>query len=190
LVTDELDRMNRIVNDLLLLAKAQQPNFLAFELVDVGGLTGGLLDKASALGDRRWVLDASAVGTIDADRQRLTQAVIQLAQNAVQHTNPGDMIGIGSAISGGRASLWVRDTGPGITPEMQERIFERFTRGVARRSGTGAGLGLAIVRAIAEGHGGAVRVDSTPGAGATFTIEVPVDRPVAEPVETAPVGDE
>ncbi|MEX0755662.1 MAG: ATP-binding protein [Actinomycetota bacterium] len=177
LVTDELDRMNRIVTDLLLLAKAEQPNFLAFELVNLGGLTEDVFAKASALGERHWVLDAVAECSIVADRQRLTQAAIQLAQNAVQHTETGATIAIGSALEADRGSLWVRDTGPGITPEVQKRIFGRFTRGVSRRSEAGAGLGLAIVRAIAEGHGGEVRVDSRPGDGATFTIEVPIDRP-------------
>ncbi|MEX2273944.1 MAG: ATP-binding protein [Actinomycetota bacterium] len=180
LVTDELDRMARIVSDLLLLAKAEQPSFLAFALVDLGELTEDLFAKVSALGDRRWVLDATAAGSIDVDRHRLAQAVIQLAQNAVQHTTPADTIAVGSSISGNIARLWVRDSGPGVAPEVQERIFDRFTRGASRRSETGAGLGLAIVRAIVEGHGGRVRVDSRPGEGARFTIEVPVDRPQVE----------
>jgi signal transduction histidine kinase len=179
LVTDELDRMNRMVNDLLLLAKTQQPNFLSFDLVEMARLTEELSRKTSALGDRRWKLDAKAAGTIEGDRQRLSQAVIQLAQNAVDHTDPSDTIAIGTEIEGGRARLWVRDSGPGIPRAVQERIFERFSRSGPRLS-DGAGLGLAIVRAIAEAHGGTVSVESRVGQGATFTIEVPVDRPVDE----------
>jgi signal transduction histidine kinase len=179
LVVDELDRMNRMVNDLFLLAKTHQPNFLAFDLVEMARLTEELSRKTSALGDRRWKLDAKATGTIVADRQRLSQAVIQLAQNAVDHTDASDTIAIGTEIEGGWARLWVRDSGPGIPRAVQERIFERFTRSGPRLS-DGAGLGLAIVRAIAEAHGGTVSVESRVGQGATFTIEVPVDRPADE----------
>jgi signal transduction histidine kinase len=127
------------------------------------------------LGDRRFVLEATAVGSLVGDRQRLTQALIQLVQNAVDHTAPGGQIALGSSIADGRTRFWVRDDGPGITPEVADRIFERFARAGGRRS-DGAGLGLAIVKAIAEGHGGRVWVESEPGAGATFTMEVPVDQ--------------
>ncbi len=99
-----------------------------------------------------------------------------LAQNAVQHTDKGDRIALGSAVERGEALLWVRDTGPGVAPDDQERIFERFARASAsRRRSEGAGLGLAIVRAIAEAHGGRVTLSSRPGAGATFTVVVPLD---------------
>jgi signal transduction histidine kinase len=104
---------------------------------------------------------------------------MQLAQNAVDHASSGDRIWIGSAMEGGEARFWVRDEGPGIALEEQERIFERFARaGDSRRPSTGgAGLGLAIVRAIAEAHHGRVELESTPGAGATFTIVVPISQP-------------
>ena len=175
LVTGELDRMGRMVNDLLLLAKAQQPEFLEFDLVDVGSLTREIYEKAGALGNRRWRLDAVAEGTLVGDRQRLAQALIQLLQNGVDHTDAGDEIAVGSLIDDGRARFWVRDSGPGIPPEMRERIFDRFSRVGSRRS-DGAGLGLAIVRSIAESHGGRVWVESEIGQGTTFTIEVPVNQ--------------
>jgi signal transduction histidine kinase len=123
-----------------------------------------------------------------ADRQRLTQAMMQLAQNATDHTTEGDEIVLGSAVSSGRAALWVRDGGRGIPPEEQQRIFQRFARaGDGRRGSPGAGLGLAIVRAIAEAHHGSVDVRSSPGEGATFTLTIPVDQPVP-PEETAARG--
>jgi signal transduction histidine kinase len=174
LATGELDRMSRMVNDLLLLAKAQQPGLLEFDLVDVGELTREVAEKGAMLGERRWMLDAVADGGLVGDRQRLSQALIELMKNAVDHTETEDEIGVGSEISNGRARLWVRDTGPGIRPEMQEHIFERFTRAGPRRT-EGAGLGLSIARAIAEGHGGHIELESQIGQGSTFTLEVPVD---------------
>jgi signal transduction histidine kinase len=182
LVIDELDRMNRIVNDLLLLAKARQPDFLDLATVDLSSLTEDLHAKATALGPRAWEIDEIGRGMVVADRQRLTQAVMQLAQNATEHTAPGSEIALGSAVAGGHASLWVRDSGTGIPGEDQERIFQRFARtGNGRRSSAGAGLGLAIVRAIAEAHHGTVEVDSHAGVGATFTVVIPVDQPIADP---------
>jgi signal transduction histidine kinase len=177
LVTDELDRMTRFVEDLLLLAKAAREDFLRREPVDLAQLSAELGAKARALAPRRWSVDEHAGGELLADRQRLTQAIMGLAQNAVQHTTEGDAIALGTARDGHEVRLWVRDTGPGVAPQDRERIFERFARAsnAARRS-DGAGLGLAIVRAIAEAHGGRVELDSTPGEGATFTVVVPDTR--------------
>jgi signal transduction histidine kinase len=173
LVLDELDRMGRMVNELILLAKAERPDFLQLAPVEVAPLTEELLTKASALAPRAWVLDGSGHGTILADHHRLTEAVMQLAQNASAHTQEGDEIGIGSAVGGDGARFWVRDTGCGIAPADQTVIFERFERRGSRSGGRG--LGLAIVRAIAEAHGGGVVVESEPGRGAVFTIDVPLN---------------
>jgi signal transduction histidine kinase len=178
--------MNRIVSDLLVLAKAKQPDFLDLETVDVRGLTADLHAKAKALGPRTWSLHQVGKGRIVADRQRLTQAMMQLAQNATTHTVDGDEIEIGSSVAGGRAKLWVRDSGRGIPLEDQQRIFRRFARsGDGRRGSLGAGLGLAIVRAIAEAHHGTVDVKSSPGEGAIFTLEIPVDPPITEVPDAA-----
>ena len=178
LVTDELDRMARFVDDLLLLAKAEQPDFLRPGPLDLDVLTDETYAKATALADRDWRLAGSGAGRLIADRQRLTQAIVQLAQNAVQHTGPGDRIALGSAMDGGEARLWVADSGPGVAPGEEERIFERFHRAAdgGRRS-DGAGLGLAIVRAIAEAHGGRVALDSRQGHGATFSLIIPAEPP-------------
>lgn len=178
LVTDELDRMTRLVDDLLVLAKAQQPDFLSLDTVDSATLLSDLHSKASALADRDWRLAQGAAGRVVADRQRITQAMMQLAQNATQHTGPGDTITLGSHVADGEARFWVRDSGPGVAPADAERIFERFARTAAsRRRSTGAGLGLSIVKAIAEAHEGRVELHSLPGDGATFTLVVPVDEP-------------
>lgn len=178
LVLDELDRMSRIVNDLLLLAKVEQPDFLRPETLDLGDLTRGWHARARTLADRDWRLEHTAEAAIVADGQRLTQAVMNLAQNAAQHTEPGTSIDLGSVTIDGQAHLWVRDRGPGVPPEEQKRIFERFARITdGRRRSDGAGLGLAIVAGIASAHGGTAEVESRPGGGSTFTIIVPTTGP-------------
>ncbi|HXV33656.1 MAG TPA: HAMP domain-containing sensor histidine kinase [Gaiellaceae bacterium] len=180
LVMDELDRMARIVNDLLTLAKWEQPDFLAPAPLEVRALIDDVLAKASALGPRNWQLDAYADATIVADRQRITQALMQLAQNAVQHTEDGDEIGLGAFVGEGRARFWVRDTGPGIPFDEQPKIFDRFYRAGGERRSDGAGLGLSIVQAIAAAHGGSLELSSVPGSGATFTFVLP-ETPAAQP---------
>ena len=177
LVTDELDRMTRFVDDLLTLAKAERGDFVRREDIDLDALTEELMAKAGGLADRDWKLGEVGRGVVTGDRQRLTQAVMNLAQNAVQHTEPGDRIELGSALRDGQARLWVADEGPGIAPADRERIFERFARaGGSRRRSDGAGLGLAIVRAIAEAHGGGVDLDTAPGRGSKFTVVFPANR--------------
>jgi signal transduction histidine kinase len=173
LVTDELDRMSRIVEDLLLLAKAERPDFVRPEETELAELTADVFVKARALGDRRWELAEVADRRVRLDPQRITQAMVQLAQNAVQHTVPGAPVRIGSrTTAAGRVELYVADSGAGVRPEDAEVIFERFRRGTARRGslGSGAGLGLSIVKAIAEGHHGHVRLENTEGGGATFVL--------------------
>ncbi|MEQ8756308.1 MAG: HAMP domain-containing sensor histidine kinase [Coleofasciculus sp. G1-WW12-02] len=176
LVLDELDRMNRFVNDLLLLAKAEWRDFLQVEIIDIDSFTEELFAKAKALAERDWQLDAIASGRIVADRQRLTQAIMNLAENASQHTKPGEQIALGSAINRHYACFWVRDTGDGIDPANQKRIFERFARlPNSRRCSEGAGLGLSIVQAIAQAHRGQVKLKSRLGAGTQFTIVIPLE---------------
>ncbi|CAN5671804.1 ATP-binding protein [soil metagenome] len=178
LVLDELDRMTRIVDDLLLLAKVEQPDFLQPEQLDLDTLTRGWHTRATSLADRDWKLAHVADLDLMADGQRLTQAVMNLAQNAAQHTEAGDTIELGSVVVENSARLWVRDRGPGVRPDDQQRIFERFARaGTGRRRSEGAGLGLAIVSAIAQAHGGNVELTSRQGGGSTFTIVLPVVAP-------------
>jgi signal transduction histidine kinase len=174
-IQDELDRMSRYVDDLLLLTKAPRPDFLRLGPIDLDLFTHDIFAKARSLGDRDWRLDGTGVGIVLADEHRLTQAVMNLAANAARHTRDGDSIWIGTSMVGDEVRMWVRDEGPGIDPADRERIFERFARAqpVERRSADGAGLGLSIVRAIAEAHGGRVELDSRPGIGSTFTIVLP-----------------
>jgi two-component system OmpR family sensor kinase len=174
LVDDELGRMNRMVSDLLLLAHSEQPSFLQSELVDVGALTEDAFVKLARLGDRNFTLETVAHVPAVLDPQRITQALVALADNACRFTKPGGWIGVGSQLSGGWLRFWVADSGPGVSEADRARIFERFARGSdGRNPSDGAGLGLAIVRAIAVAHGGDVLLDSMPGRGATFTVIIP-----------------
>ena len=205
LVTDELDRMSRMVDDLLVLATASAPDFLHPGPVDVTDLVVESAAKARALAQRRWAVDEVADTQVIADEQRLTQAMMQLAANAVAHTGPGDTIAFGASLRtvsapvGDRPAagpgigprqqlrLWVRDTGTGIDPAEAGSVFERFARGRNEPAGAGAGLGLAIVASIARAHGGRVELDSSPGHGATFTLVLPGPARPAGP-ESAPAG--
>jgi len=111
-----------------------------------------------------------------ADQQRVTQAMMNLCRNAVEHTPEGVPVRLGSRARGEWVDLWVEDDGPGIPVSEQRRIFERFARGDASApDAEGAGLGLAISRVIAEAHGGHIAVESAPREGARFTITLPLD---------------
>ncbi|WP_196217183.1 sensor histidine kinase [Cellulosimicrobium composti] len=196
LALDELDRMNRLVDDLATLATAGRPDFVRPLDVDLGRLLDDVHDKVRTLGDRRWLVDARADVAARVDAQRLTQALLQLAANAVKFSAPGSVVALGSAVSddGAHVRVWVRDEGVGIAPDEHSRIFERFAQATTpgRAHPEGAGLGLAIVAAIAAGHGGRVLVASTPGVGSTFTLDLPlVPVPADEgpgPAAAAPPG--
>jgi two-component system, OmpR family, sensor kinase len=176
LVLDELDRIGRIVDDLQLLAEAEHPDFLRREWADLELLTHELVAKATALAPRRWTLDSVGTGTVFADRQRITEAVMNLAHNAVQHTVAHDSIAIGTSSTPNEARIWVRDSGSGIAVEDQTVIFDRFKRGGdAHRRYRGGGLGLAIVKTVAEAHGGRVELESRLGEGSMFTIVLPIE---------------
>ena len=175
IIKDELTRMSRLVEELLLLVKAKHPNFLHLEIVSISAFTEELYGKVVSLARRNWCLESRGSGRFLADSQRLTQAALNLVQNAIQNTTESDVIAIGSQNKQGYFHFWVRDTGKGIEPVEQERIFERFARGKHNRYSEGFGLGLAIVRAIAQAHGGFVELDSEPGQGSTFTIIIPLE---------------
>ncbi|MFG3407040.1 sensor histidine kinase [Streptomyces sp. NPDC048142] len=183
LLFDELDRMRRIVDDLLLLARAERPDFLTLGRSSLTDLVVDAAAKAQALGRRHWAVAEVADASVHLDEQRVTQALMQLAANAVGHTGEGDVIEIGSRLWRGRVLLWVADSGPGVAPEDRERIFQCFYQGVAAvpgRAATGIGLGLALVREIAQAHDGTARVEEAPGGGARFVIDLPALHPTTE----------
>lgn len=181
LVTDELDRMARIVDDLLDLAKAEQPEFLQPQSLNLADLTHEVAGKGDSLSERTWVVEEVAEGVLVADRQRITQAIMNLMRNALEHTPDGTPVSLGSRVVGDTVRIWVRDTGPGIPVEDRGQLFERFSRGSGgRRCGSGAGLGLAIVKSIAEAHGGRVELETAEELGSTFSLVLPLRPPVRE----------
>jgi two-component system, OmpR family, sensor kinase len=188
LVTDELDRMARLVDDLLTLARAERPDFLQPEPVRLADFTHEVYSKATSLGDRRWTLHLQRDGSLDADPQRLTQALVNLADNAVKQTEAGAEIEIGADVEDGWARFWVADGGPGLAEPDRNEVFARFARGEGGKGYAGTGLGLAIVKAVADAHGGWAEVDSEPGAGARFTVWIPSKGQAEEstPTEGAP----
>lgn len=174
LAVDELDRMSRLVEDLVTLAKSDQRDFLSVSAADVDLLTEQVFEKAQTLGDREWSLDSQARTVVPLDAQRITQAWLQLAHNAVKFSDPGSAISLGSAVHRTTLYLWAKDAGAGISPEDQETIFSRFSRGSHSQQAEGSGLGLTIVETIARLHGGEVRVESVPEKGSIFTMVLPV----------------
>ncbi|WP_337926501.1 HAMP domain-containing sensor histidine kinase [Kribbella sandramycini] len=173
LVLDELSRMNRIVDDLLVLAKSDRPDFLAVAEVNLTELVVEVVAKARPMAERQWRVDETADAVVTADGQRLTQALMQLVANAVRHTEPGDRIAVGSRVLDGQVTLWVSDAGRGVPAADVDRIFDRFARGADQARAEGAGLGLSIVRSIALAHGGSVQVVPQNGPGARFEITLP-----------------
>lgn len=177
LTIDELDRMNRLVEDLIVLTKAERPDFLKIETIELTTFMTELFSKMQTLGERNWHLDNQILsGKMTGDRQRITQSIINLANNAVQHTPVDSLIVFGAKLEGDKVEFWLRDTGNGIAASEQERIFDRFARvRNSRRVSEGSGLGLSIVKAVVEAHGGAINLQSKLGIGSTFTLVFPLE---------------
>jgi two-component system, OmpR family, sensor kinase len=174
----EITRISRLVDDLLVLAQAERTDFLRVEEVDLRPFVTDLWDGLSLTADRRFELGTIVDGSVRADPDRLAQALRNLARNAIEHTaEPDGLVRLDvRATAPDRIRFDVSDDGPGIPEHERERVFERFHRtdsGRTRAMG-GAGLGLAIVRAIAEAHKGTVRVrDSPNGHGASIELVLP-----------------
>ena len=167
--------MGRLITDLTTLAKADDPGFVVPGKIDLDGFLDRIAAKARTVLDGRLRLAPAAPdAVVFGDEQRLTQALLNLLQNAVVHTDGDSPIEL-CAVQ--REDSWrfeVIDYGGGLPGGVEELIFQPFHRLNGDRPGSG--LGLAIVKGIAEGHGGHAGVDNRPGEGATFWIEVPRDR--------------
>ncbi len=182
-VQAEIARISRLVDDLLLLAKSEQTQFLRIEPIELTAFVGELWDGMSLLADRRFELGAVPPGTLQADPDRLAQALRNLVGNAIEHTTAeqGLVRMRVEAVAHGRARFFVEDDGPGIPGDQLELIFDRFHRTDAARdrASGGTGLGLAIVRAIAEAHGGSVGARRSSEGGARVELELPGFSPSA-----------
>jgi signal transduction histidine kinase len=173
-VVGELERLKALCERLLLVAAAENPGFLAPAPADLGMLAAELLLRWQPVAARRWRLGLLEPVTAEVDAVRLELALDALVENAVRHTGPQDEITV-SVLSGDgdTARIVVADSGEGIAALDVPHIFDRF----ATSGGNGArgtGLGLALVRAVARGHGGDVTVISTPGQGSRFELSLPV----------------
>jgi signal transduction histidine kinase len=181
-IADELARLRRLVDGLLLLAGTDDPQQLHLVPVDVGEIVADAVRRWAAT-PRRWVLGAAEEAIVLADRDRLAVAFDALIENAVQHTREQDTIEVGVRRRDGTAVVSFRDTGTGIPTGDLDRIFDRFARadpGRSRHTG-GFGLGLSIVRAIAEAHLGTVHVTSQVDVGTTFEIDLPLEADTGQP---------
>ncbi len=181
IVGEETQRLERIIRELLDLSRLEAGGgALAIEEVAVSELFGRVLDRHHPFAQAKGVtLVAHAPESlaVEGDRMRLEQALQNLAANALRHT-PGDgRVELTAERSGAGVVLRVRDTGEGIAPEHLPHVFDRFYKADASRAetqeGTGSGLGLSIVKAIVERHGGRIGVSSTPGSGTVFEIALP-----------------
>jgi signal transduction histidine kinase len=172
------DRMARLVDDLLALARRQEP-ILEHEPLDLGAAVAEASDDFVVPAAARSIVLDRAIApdvTVTGDRDALKRAVGNLLENAVRLAPEGSRIRLATGSEGDRAWIAVADEGPGISPEDQAHVFDRFwraDRGRARTDG-GTGLGLAIVRQIVESHGGQIRLQSKVGVGSSFVIWLPV----------------
>ncbi|KIR63205.1 MULTISPECIES: sensor histidine kinase [Micromonospora] len=183
-IEDEAARMGLLVEDLLLLARLDRERPLALGPVELPLLAGDAVQAARVVApDRRIELEiepGSGPLVVLGDDARLRQVIGNLMTNALTHTPPDASVTLRLRTeSGNLAVVEVADTGPGLSPEQAERVFERFYRADAartRRAGgmTSTGLGLAIVAALVAAHHGTVEVGETPGGGATFRVRVPL----------------
>lgn len=175
IVDDEAVRLERLIGDLLEVARMDAGHALQTSRISVQALWARLTDRhaptAAAAGVRLLADDSPLHVTADAGR--LEQALSNLVGNAIRFTPAGGEVRLSAHDLGAAVRLDVSDTGVGLTCDDQSRVFDRFYKGDTSRSTGGTGLGLSIVRAIAAAHGGSASVRSTPGAGSTFSITIP-----------------
>jgi len=174
-VASEVERMSRLVGDLLTLARADAGQHLPKATVELGPLVREVARQARFLSDGEVEVSLGRLdeARVQGDADHLKQLLLILADNAVKYTPAGGHVSLAARRENGHLRLEVADSGMGIQPDDQGRIFERFYRADPARSPGGAGLGLAIARWIAEEHGGSIAVSSQPGQGSLFTVELP-----------------
>ncbi|MFN0094364.1 MAG: sensor histidine kinase [Dehalococcoidia bacterium] len=178
-ISDEAGQMAKLVSDLLMLARADEGRLnLELATVDAAAIVAGAAEALSVIATERRVtlVPNVAPAPLEADPVRLRQVVVILLDNALKYTSAGGRVTVSCARRGSFVELAVADTGPGIAPASQARIFDRFYRTDESRTAGGAGLGLAIAKTIVDAHGGRISVESALGKGSTFTVRLPAKR--------------
>ncbi|MGH7847059.1 MAG: sensor histidine kinase, partial [Candidatus Binatia bacterium] len=175
---EEVDRLNYLIEDLLLMAR-MEGNALSLppKQVDLGEVLQEVTPALTALAEARGNLCAVTGNSnvwIEGYDSLLFRLVFNLAENAIKYTPPGGRVEVRLRKQAGAALLEVEDTGPGIPPEEQERIFTRFYRGDPAREGSGTGLGLALARSIVQLHKGEITLTSAAGQGSHFRVTLPL----------------
>jgi signal transduction histidine kinase len=186
-IADELMRLRRLADRLLLLAGTEDPEFLHIRPVDVETMVVDAIRRWTAT-PRRWQIDNGDEATVMADSDRLAVALDALIENAVKHTRERDTIEISLRRREPDVVITVRDTGTGIPASDLDRIFDRFARadpGRSRHTG-GFGLGLSIVKAIVDAHHGTIHVESREGGGTRFEIRLPAAAASSPPRSVSP----
>jgi heavy metal sensor kinase len=175
---EEVDRLNSLVEDLLLMAR-MEGNALSgrpsrVNLADVLEDAAPALNELATRAGNIYTVAANPPLWVEGYDALLFRLVFNLAENAIKYTPKGGRIEVTLERQNGSAVVQVKDNGPGIAPDAQEHIFERFYRGDPAREGSGTGLGLALVRSIVELHRGQIRVTSAPGEGSCFRVTLPL----------------
>ena len=190
-IEEESKRMGVMVDELLLLARLGEGRTPEREPVDLARVVSDAVgDARTAEPGRPVSLEAPETLVLTGDDHQLRQVVANLLGNARKHTPAGTPVRLSLRAEDGQAVLVVADDGPGLAPDVAAKVFEPFYRADksrARQSG-GAGLGLAIVAAIVEAHGGSVRLETAPGAGAAFTVRLPLASATTQPSPTGTAG--
>ncbi|MGI8713427.1 MAG: sensor histidine kinase [Solirubrobacteraceae bacterium] len=184
-------RMRRLVGDLLLLARADARRVQPRRRTDLGEVLVEASAELGPMAERHELSISAGPAIVDGVRDELHRLVLNLLENAVRHTPPGTSVRASTETHAGQAVLTVSDGGPGIPPELRQRVFERFVRG-GRDGGRGSGLGLAIVRSVAQSHGGTVGVEQPDGSpGTRFVIRIPqAASPDVAPTADVAAGDQ
>jgi len=177
----EVDRLAQMVEELLELSRIESGEVpLAREPVDLTAVVTRAIARLSAQAGKQEVVLAAEIEAglpaVTGDAERLERAVVNLIHNAIKFTPPGGTVDVSVTLSGASVSVFVVDTGAGISPEDLPRVFERFYKTDQSRHGGGTGLGLAVVKHTVEAHGGTVTAESEPGRGSTFSFVIPVAR--------------
>ena len=172
IIQEELNRMSRLVSDLQTLTKSSAPEFVHLSAANLEEFAADLKSKIAAMTTRR-VKVIGTTGSWQLDSQRISQAVLQLVENATKYTPARAKIVVELRSEGNWLEISVSDSGPGVERELREQIWEPFVRGKDKQNVDGSGIRLSLVRAIARAHGGDATVSESEFGGAKFSLRIP-----------------